>query len=243
MLLLSGVAVGPTEMASPQETPVLLELFTSEGCSSCPPADRLLETLDRTQPVPGTELIVMSEHVDYWNRLGWTDPYSSPEFSKRQQQYAARFGLDSVYTPQIVIDGRFQAIGSEGLAVHANIREARKQPKLPLSITGVSREGGQVSAKLASEVPLRKRVVLQVALAQERAETAVPRGENSGRRLSHVAVVRSLRSVATLRPGDRPPKEISIPVPQGVRAEPLRLIVFLQDAESGQVVGVVASKL
>lgn len=112
--------------------PVLLELFTSEGCSSCPPADRLLATLDERQPEARAELIVLSEHVDYFNYLGWKDPFSAEVFSERQESFSGKPHFDGVYTPQLVVDGRFGFVGSDDAAASAAIRKAVQEPKIPL---------------------------------------------------------------------------------------------------------------
>src|SRR5215469_9046466 len=126
-----------SDPGSGARTPILVELFTSEGCSSCPPADRFLQTLDG-QPIAGTEMIVLSEHVDYWNHIGWKDPYSASFYSQRQSAYAKRFGLDSVYTPQMVVDGTSEFVGSNSGLADKAFRKALRVPKLPVYLSSTS---------------------------------------------------------------------------------------------------------
>src|SRR5258707_10387394 len=118
--------------------PVLVELFTSEGCSSCPPADALLQQLDLSQPVGGAQVIALSEHVDYWNQIGWTDPYSSRFFSDRQSAYSNRFGLSSAYTPQMVVDGTTQFVGNDSRLANQAIQKSLTLQKVPVRISGIS---------------------------------------------------------------------------------------------------------
>src|SRR5271168_3144270 len=122
---------------SPNATrvPVLVELYTSEGCSDCPPADKLLTELEAKQPVDGAEIIVLGEHVDYWNNLGWNDRFSSAEITARQSQYSQAFNLDSIYTPQMIVDGRIQFVGSNGREALQSIAEAAQQPHANIVIT------------------------------------------------------------------------------------------------------------
>src|ERR1700675_592965 len=130
----TSLPAGPSRGDTPR-SPVLVVLFTSEGCSSCPPADALLERLDRSQQLSGADLIVLSEHVDYWNDIGWKDPYSSHEYSERQSAYAAQFGLRSIYTPQMIVDGHFEFVGSAERRARETIANATKVIKTPVSIS------------------------------------------------------------------------------------------------------------
>src|SRR6202167_1710394 len=173
-------------------TPVLVELFTSEGCSDCRPADALLEKLDRSQPVGGAELVVLSEHVDYWDDTGWRDPYSSHEYRERQNAYAGPFNLDSVYPPQMVIDGRFELVGSDERRALAAIANAAKTTKVPVSISAVHLEtpsvvnlhinAGQLPSSFATPS-----AEVWIAAADESDASHVSSGENAGRNLKHIA--------------------------------------------------------
>ncbi len=208
---------------------ILIELFTSQGCSSCPPADRVLAQLDQ-QPVPGIEFLVLSQHVDYWNRLGWKDPYSSAALTTRQQNYGRRFALDSVYTPQVVVHGQAQLVGNDGRRIAALAAELARQPQTPLVLTHLSRSGGRLRGQV--EVVIPKNVALYAALAADPAPTAVPRGENSGRQLTHVAVVRQLVRLDPSGAFDLPDSP-----------ETTRLIVFLQGPNQGPILGATRAKL
>jgi hypothetical protein len=203
-----ALSVGALIWATPgrdvTRVPVLLELFTSEGCSSCPPADRLLESLDTKQPVSGAELIVLSEHVDYWNHLGWKDPFSSPQYSARQEEYVRKLGSGDVYTPQLVVDGRFQVVGSDSSEAASSVRKAIREPKIPMAISNITRAGDRVSARIditaSPQSAKAPKGILFVAIADNRDESQVARGENAGRSLAHVAVTRVLKQVGMVDP-------------------------------------------
>ena len=217
-------AAGPGQAAS---VPVLLELFTSESCSSCPPADRLLETLDR-QPVANAELIVVSEHVDYWNDLGWRDPNSSVVFTARQQDYSHRLATD-LYTPQLVIDGYLQATGSDKTEVLQTIALAARKPKLILSVHATPGNAGLIHVE-ASGAAVRANLYIIVAAGH--AESEVLHGENSGQKLTHVAVAQSVTKIGKwtgMAGQDVPGKN--------ARAGDTRVIAILADPATGKVLG------
>jgi hypothetical protein len=218
--------------------PVLVELFTSEGCSSCPPADALLARLDAKQPVEGAQVIALSEHVTYWNSLGWRDPFSSEAMTERQQQYAARFGLGEVYTPQVVVDGAAELVGSDERGLTRAIAKAAAEPKAALSLEGVQISKGVVHFKVHAGPMAHTEVV--AAIAQDSADSSVSRGENGGRRLHHVAVVRSLEALGK-QAGDG--REVTLKLPGDGAGSPMRLVAFLVDRTSGHVVAIAAREL
>jgi hypothetical protein len=230
-LLLIAASVFLCSAAEPARVPVLAELFTSEGCNSCPPADSLLEKLDRGQPVAGARILVLSEHVDYWNQLGWRDPFSSAQFSQRQEQYSRVLGGE-VYTPQIVIDGREQVLGSDPAAIQKAVAHAAQRAKATVRITAAKREGADAAIALQIPPLAKGRAEVWVAIADERDESSVKRGENAGRTLPHVAVVRSLRKAGTVSKSEGMEKQLRLPV----GTAPSRVIVFLTD-DGGGVIG------
>ncbi|HMF79022.1 MAG TPA: DUF1223 domain-containing protein [Bryobacteraceae bacterium] len=225
-------------------TPVVLELFTSEGCSSCPPADQLIADLDKTQPIAGVDVIVLSEHVDYWNRLGWSDPFSSEVFSARQQQYAKALHVEDVYTPQAVVDGQLEAVGSNAAKLTQAVAKAARQTKVPLELAA-TRSDGKIEARVRWDgaEKLHDSVVVYLALAQNDTQSQVRAGENSGRMLKHVAVVRRIAEVGTLKANTPFSKETTLPYNSEWGSSGLRVIAFLQEKTSGRIIGAVQRKL
>src|SRR5579864_2119316 len=141
---------------SARPTPIMVELFTSEGCSDCPPADTFLRTLDSTQPVPGAQLIVLEEHVDYWDDQGWRDPFSSHAFTVRQGEYVSRMHLASAYTPQMVVDGAYQFVGSDRRSAAKGFENARSIQKIGIRITSLQVDNGTLRAHVETDVVASK---------------------------------------------------------------------------------------
>jgi hypothetical protein len=243
--MVSLVAWKPTrasDVSARPSAPVLVELFTSEGCSSCPPADALLQQLDRFQEVPGAQLIVLSEHVDYWNHIGWKDPYSSRFFSDRQSAYSDRFGLKSVYTPQMVVDGTTEFVGNSGSLAEQAIEKARDLRKVEVRISAVSRGNpgflqAHVEADALPESSPDRKAEIYVVVALNHAESQVAAGENKGRRLTHVAVVQSLTKLGTVERGTNFAEDVRLKLDPKTDPANLRLIAFVQEPGQGKVLG------
>lgn len=219
--------------------PVLVELFTSEGCSSCPPADALLAKLDSSQPIPGAHAIVLSEHVTYWDHEGWRDPYSLDSVTYRQHWYSDKFGLDDVYTPQAVVDGSVQFTGSDGRKLAQAIVAAAANAKEELSIADAAWTGDSVRFAVhgSSGDTRNSKTELVAALAIDSAQTSVTSGENAGRTLRHVAVVRTLKEMGF---GADDGRQLVLKLPddkQTTAPASIRLVVFLVDKRTGHVLG------
>lgn len=242
----NGAAASHETEATPQV--VVVELFTSEGCSSCPPADALLKEISEKQPVPGAQVVALEEHVDYWNHLGWRDPYSTPEFSQRQSDYAHVFGTDGVYTPQMIVDGQSEIVGSRGAAAREAIQKAASRPKVEISLV----EGANSSSdKLAISVQIRNsagisvhgETELWVAVTEKGLQTEVKAGENSGETLKHAAVVRSLRKIENLRDLSGYNRQVQIAINPGWKKENLAVVAFLAEKSSRKIIGAAAAPL
>jgi hypothetical protein len=223
--------------------PVMVELFTSEGCSSCPPADVLLSKLDQ-QPINGVEIIVLSEHVDYWNSLGWQDPFSSAGFSERQRAYGDAFRTSSVYTPQMIVDGQQQFVGSDEKRARAAIVKAAKETRAKVELQLTSTKELSVTVTDLPQITQDDTVEVLLAVTESNLSSDVPRGENAGRSLKHTAVVRHLQTVGEVAAGSNKfTANAAVPSNTGWRKDNLRIVVFIQERRTRRVLGVASMKV
>lgn len=244
--LLLGAPLGArTSTASSSRVPVVVELFTSEGCSDCPPADALLKNLETQQPVAGVEVIPIEEHVDYWNHDGWIDPFSSASWTIRQQEYETKLKGGTEYTPQMIVDGENQFVGSFLTAALAAITAASRAPQTEVTITAGKPDGkgGQefsVSVGNLAGIPPGNTAEVWLAVTEDGLHSSVKAGENAGHDLYHAAVLRSLNKIGATN---------AAAASSSFTAEPrvkfnshwnranLRVVVFVQEKHSMKILG------
>lgn len=226
--------------------PILVELFTSEGCSSCPPADALLQKFDSSQPVPGAQLIVLSEHVDYWDHDGWKDANSSSALTERQIAYVHALELKEPYTPQFIVDGTREMQANDQQQAGKVFQEAAAAPTVPVRIGDVSVDAGnpailvaRIEADSASD---KRNADVYVAVALNHVESQVLHGENGGRHLTHVAVVQQLTKIGKLQKGKSFDQTVQLKLKPGTDPKNVRIVAFVQEPGPGKVLGAALQK-
>ncbi len=225
LALISGYrCFAQNQHISPTRNPVVIELFTSQGCSSCPAADknlsRIIEAADKnSQPVYG-----LSFHVDYWNYIGWKDPYSSPAYTERQRKYSVVMNTESVYTPQLIVNGKSEIVGSAKMETDRAVVEAlTEKSEYQVVLKSIRQQEGKISVSYSvSKVP--NGLVINAAIVEKNVSNEVLQGENSGRRLAHRNVVRAFTSNEAKKEGI-----IEIESPKGLSAS--SVVIFIQDRQ------------
>jgi hypothetical protein len=229
-----SVVFANTSMPAGPHKAVVVELFTSEGCSSCPPADELLGHLRQDLASKNIQVIPLGFHVDYWNSLGWKDRFSSAEFTQRQEQYARSLRVDGPYTPQMVVDGELEFVGNSAGQAQRAIGQASSQPEtaeVQLSVTGSDQLAIQVKAPVSAGD-----ANVMLAITEDNLTTKVGSGENGGRTLHHAAVVRELRQLGRIHDGGFE-AHVPIKTEKDWKREDLRAAVFVQQGASGKIQG------
>jgi len=206
----------------------LIELYTSEGCSSCPPADRLVAKI--AQEYKDEEVYVLAYHVDYWNHLGWRDVFSSPQYSQRQRNYSDYLHLDGVYTPQAIVNGRTEFVGSDEDRMHGAIQASlNKSATAELTLNNLKISGNK--AGLQYKVKGATDASLVLAVIQKHAQTQVKAGENGGHMLPHINIVQKLQTI-NLK-SDSGNADISLP--DGFNTKDWGIIAFVQSNRDGAI--------
>jgi hypothetical protein len=236
------LAVGSSATHAAPPAPILVELFTSEGCSDCPPADALLEKLIAGQP----NVIGLSEHVDYWDRLGWKDRFSSAALTDRQRKYAAHFNTESIYTPQMVVDGRLEFVGSDAASASRALARALAAPHGVLEVN-VDDAGSRLAVTVtASDLPRvgrGDRADIIVAVTEDHLRSDVTRGENHGRVLAHTAVVRHMVTIGQANGEGSSSARADIPLGADWKRDALKVVAFVQEPRSRTILASAAVEL
>jgi len=258
----AGIAAGGafaqsavTEAPAPklaERAPVLVELFTSEGCPHCPEADALLERLYTSQAVEGAEIVALEEHVDYWDRPEWVDHFASPLCTERQKAYADAMDLESLYTPQMVVDGLVGLVGNNEGRARATIAALGHSPKANAqlifaaagALSGKTPQAAAISARV--ELPLNHEAALvYLVVAEDRLFSRVQGGSNAGESWPHSSVARSFRFVGKVPRGEMHfsgPVALQ-PADSAWRWQNLRLVLIVQEGESRRVLAVTSVRL
>ena len=217
---------------SDKPTPlVIVELFTAEGCSSCPAADELLKEMSDILNKENKRVVGLSFHVTYWNKLGWIDPYSDSLFTLRQKRYVSQLKLSQLYTPQAIVNGKSEFVGSNPIAFREQVTQASTES--PAYEVSARIHGSENKATLAYELNKEpKHMVMNIAVVENYVEHFVPRGENQNRTLKHVNVVRSFETITPLKAG-----ETEILLPEGLELSKAQVIVYLQNSRTFHING------
>jgi hypothetical protein len=251
ILLLLGLAATAhpqSPAGSTSRSPVIVELFTSEGCSTCPPADSLLKNLESSQPVQGAEIIALEEHVDYWNHEGWVDPFSSREWTSRQEEYASRFKVADIYTPEMVVDGKTELLGSDAGKAQAAIADAARAGETPVSVSAQpspAKEAQRFNVRVGKLIGSAPGDAAEVWLAVSEGglQSSVTAGENAGRHLTHAGVLRSLRKIGDIKSDGSQSFEATpeVKLKPDWKRDNLQVVVFVQERKSRKILGSAAT--
>ncbi len=229
-----GAAEGTPDHASF----AVVELFTSEGCSSCPPADALLQKIHLKTTEAGQLIVGISEHVTYWNHQGWKDPFSAQEFTDRQSTYASRMSPEGPYTPQMVVNGRDQFVGSDAGALLKALKANANRPQVDLRILSAAVDGSGLSLRFSLQGQVAHSLDIIAVITDDTDRSTVLRGENSGKSLAHVSVARMLTRVATIRAGGEQAVRVALPANvDGKNGSGHHLILLAQEQHQGAIVG------
>jgi hypothetical protein len=245
-LMVAGLLFCGISAADDRRVPVIVELFTSEGCASCPAADALLARLERTQPVPGALIIVLEEHVDYWNQLGWNDPFSAPQFHARQNEYALAAQVENIYTPQMIVNGQVGFEGGDTNRAYEEIARAAQSMQAPTTVdlsTAPNAGDAQLidlTVRISNPKTAKLRDAnLYLAVTESELVGRVAGGENAGRTLRHSDVVRSFNAIGRIDPKGASGGQVvsTLKLPREWRRENLHAVVFVQEKGTFRITG------